>query len=211
MIKVSKKRTVLIALFILPLVFFLVLSTGINNFKKLPIVTQEVFEINTSKVQLKNHISVVCFLGSNIDSIQGGVFNLNQKIYKPFFGFTDFQMIGIYPKDQESKALKLKKKLGEFTDMSRWKFIGLLPDEIENLHKSFNTRESLKNLYSSRAFIIDKNLNLRGRVNDEDSDNGILYGYNMISVAELNNKMKDDVKIVLAEYRLALKQNKRKI
>ena len=29
----------------------------------------------------------------------------------------------------------------------------------------------------------------------------------MKSVAELNNKMKDDVKVVLAEYRLALKKN----
>ena len=29
----------------------------------------------------------------------------------------------------------------------------------------------------------------------------------MNSVAELNKKMKDDVKVVLAEYRLALKKN----
>ena len=37
--------------------------------------------------------------------------------------------------------------------------------------------------------------------------NGKLFGYNMQSVAELNDKMKDDVKVVLAEYRLALKKN----
>jgi hypothetical protein len=35
----------------------------------------------------------------------------------------------------------------------------------------------------------------------------MLYGFNSQSVAEINNKMVDDVKIILAEYRLALKKN----
>ena len=52
-------------------------------------------------------------------------------------------------------------------------------------------------------FIIDKKGFLRGR-NDSD---GIKFGYDMRSVAELNNYMVDDVKIILAEYRLALKKN----
>jgi hypothetical protein len=34
-----------------------------------------------------------------------------------------------------------------------------------------------------------------------------LYGYDIRSVAVLNNKMEDDVKVLLAEYRLALKKN----
>ena len=54
-------------------------------------------------------------------------------------------------------------------------------------------------------FIIDKDENLRWRKDDEDE--GTKYGFNTTSVAELNNKMEDDVKIILAEYRLALKKN----
>ena len=54
-------------------------------------------------------------------------------------------------------------------------------------------------------FIIDKESKLRGR--DDDEDQKIKYGFNTISVADLNNKMEDDVKIILAEYRLALKKN----
>ena len=46
---------------------------------------------------------------------------------------------------------------------------------------------------------------LRGR--DDDNDSGTLYGYNSSSVAELTKKMTDDIKIILAEYRLALKKN----
>ena len=34
-----------------------------------------------------------------------------------------------------------------------------------------------------------------------------MFGYNSSSVAEINNKMVDDVKVILAEYRLALKKN----
>ena len=60
-------------------------------------------------------------------------------------------------------------------------------------------------LGSPYVFIIDKERNLRGR--KEDEDEGTKYGFNTNSVAELNNKMEDDVKIILAEYRLALKKN----
>ncbi len=60
-------------------------------------------------------------------------------------------------------------------------------------------------LGSHYVFIIDKDRNLRGR--DEDEDEGLKYGFDATSVAELNNKMEDDVKVILAEYRLALKKN----
>ena len=209
----TKKRVVLLSLFILPLVFFLVLSTGVNNFKKLPTVTENITDIQSSdstKMKLKEQISIVCFIGNDIDLSKGGIFNLNQKIYKPFYGFKDFQLVVIYPKNKKEEAEKLRKEISEFTDMSRWNLVGLDSLEIEAIYKSFNTKEVLKNLRSDKAFIVDKDLNLRGRNNDEDTLNGTLFGYNMNSVAELNNKMKDDVKIVLAEYRLAIKRNRNK-
>ena len=53
------------------------------------------------------------------------------------------------------------------------------------------------------VFIIDKAANLRGR--DDDEDDGVLYGFDARSVAQINKKMIDDVKVILAEYRLALK------
>ena len=53
------------------------------------------------------------------------------------------------------------------------------------------------------VFIIDKDGNLRGRNDDEKE--GTLYGFDARSVAQINKKMIDDVKVILAEYRLALK------
>ena len=208
---ISKKRIVLFLLFIFPLLFYLVLSSGINNFAKLPIVTKNITDIalidSSKKVQFKNNISVVCFLGDDISNIKGGVFNLNQKIYKPFYGFKNFQVIAIYPKDKEAGVQQLKKEVGAFTNMVKWKFVASSEEEIIALYESFNINESLHNLQATKAFIVDKEVNLRGRTDDKDQKDGLLFGYDMNSVAILKDKMKDDVKVLLAEYRLALKKN----
>lgn len=206
----TQKFIILFALFIVPLLFYIFLSSGINNFAKLPVLTKQVIDVaEVDKTQqFKNKISIVCFLGKDIDNVKGGFFNLNQKIYKPFYGFKDFQIIAIAPKGTEEKIAKLEKEIGAFTNMIKWKFVFASETEINVLYESLGSNQSLdENLYSSRAFIIDKEGQLRGRTDDKDYANGKLYGYNMQSVAELNNKMKDDVKVVLAEYRLALKKN----
>ncbi|MDY0781290.1 hypothetical protein [Tenacibaculum sp. IB213877] len=183
---------------------------GINNFAKLPVLTKNVMDVSVidKQHQFNRKISIVTFLGNDIEASKGEIFNLNQKIYKPFYGFKDFQMIVFAPKGTEEQVEKLKKEIGNFTPMEKWNFIIADKAEITFLYESFNTNESLDaNLHISKAFIIDKELNLRGRKNDKDMADGMLYGYDMQSVAELNNKMKDDVKVVLAEYRLALKKN----
>lgn len=213
--KITKKRAVLFALFILPLVFFLILSTGINNFKKLPVltnnITNSIAKDSSSTTSFKGKISVVCFFGDAVNNVKGGFFNLNQKIYKPFYGFTDFQMIAVYPEGAEKEVLKFKNEIEAFTDVQKWTFVPLATQEIETLFNSFQTPYELdEHWFSQRVFIVDKELNLRGRLEDKDIEGGKLYGYNTQSVAELNNKMKDDIKVVLAEYRLALKRNKNK-
>ncbi len=210
--KITKKRFVLVALFIFPLLFFLLLSTGINNFKKLPTLTQRVTNI---KVYDNNHtfidkVSIVCFIGSDVDKVKGSFFNLNQKIYKEFYGYIPFQLVAIYPEDSQEEVNQLKSKIAAFTDLSKWNFVGLSKEDIISFHASLKTGGQLdKNLYSNKAFIIDKESNLRGRDNDKDSYNGFIYGYDMNSVAELNNKMEDDVKVLLYEYRAAFKNKKK--
>ncbi len=198
-------------LFIFPLMFYLALQQGVNNFAKLPVVTKNITDVSlidsTKTTTLENKISIVCFLGDDIEAIKGGLFNLNQKIYKPFYGFKDFQIIAIYPKGKDQEVIELKKEISNFTDMVKWKFVASSKEEIDAFYASFKVEEPLTNYYSSKAFIIDREGGLRGRTDDEDAKDGKLFGYNMNSVAELNNKMKDDLKVVLAEYRLALKKN----
>jgi len=209
--KITKKRFVLIALFVFPLLFFLILSTGINNFKKLPTLTSAVsIHVLEDSISLTDHVTVLCFLGNDVATKKGGFFNLNQKIYKEFYGYRPFQIIAVYPKSSENDVDKLKSDLSAFTDMSKWNFISINRDTILTLYKNLKTNKMLdSSLYSNQVYLLDKELNLRGRDNDGEEKNEIMYGYNIESVAELNNKMEDDIKVLLYEYRAAFK-NKNK-
>ena len=204
-----KKTFVLVVLFILPLVAYLFFASGINNFGKLPVLTDQVEEITafSGDNQLQNRITILGFLGYDIDQKKGNVFNLNQKIYKPFYEFYDFQMVMVVPEGLENEVEDIRNELGTFTDISKWHFVYGTDDQIRSLFNSLETDLELEeSLGTPYVFIIDKDRQLRGR--DDDEDEGLKYGFNATSVAELNNKMEDDVKIILAEYRLALKKNK---
>lgn len=211
----TKKRIVLFLLFIFPLICFLILSTGENNFKKLPIITPNVIDISeidsSNNFQLKDNVSIVCFLGSEVNANKSGLFNLNEKVYKKFTDYKKFQILAIFPIGQKIEAEELKKEIGAFTDMQKWKFVESSREEIEVFYSSFGFNEPLVNLSSTKAFLIDKNLNLRGRLNDDGIENNKLIGYNLNSVAELNGKLKDDVKVLYYEYYAAFKtKNKNK-
>ena len=209
--KITKKRFVLIALFVFPLLFFLILSTGINNFKKLPTLTNTVsLDVLEDSIPLSDHVSVLCFLGNDVATKKGGFFNLNQKIYKEFYGYRPFQIIAVYPKSSKDDVDKLKSDLGAFTDMSKWNFFAMEKETIKKLHQNLKTKKILDtSLYSKQVYLLDKELNLRGRDQEGDDESQIMYGYNIESVAELNNKMEDDIKVLLYEYRAAFK-NKNK-
>ena len=204
-----KKYGVLTVLFVFPLVIYLFFASGVNNFAKLPVLTENVVDVaNFSDQSFQNKITVLGFLGTNIDQKQGDALNLNQKIYKRFFEFTDFQFLMIQPLGTEAQAASLLEKLssGTNTDTRNWKFVFTYPKQIHRLFNSLKTNVNLDtSLSSPYVFIIDKKKALRGR--DDDEDIGTLYGYDARSVAEINNKMEDDIKVILAEYRLALKKN----
>lgn len=203
-----KKTLVLVTLFVLPIVAYLFFASGVNNFGKLPILTENISDVAhlDENTTLKNKITILGFLGNDVDQKKGNAFNLNQKIYKRFCEFKDFQFVMIVPKGTENSVSELKEELGNLADVKKWEFIFADESRITDFFSSLETDLSLdENLSTPYVFIIDKDLNLRGRMNDEDE--GTKFGFNTTSVADLNNKMEDDVKIILAEYRLALKKN----
>jgi len=214
--KKLRNKIILSILFFGPLVFYLFLLTGTNNFAKLPVLTNNVDDVvdfnSENDIELKNNISILCFFGEDLLQHKTNALNLNEKIYKHFYGFKDFQFVVVLPKGSEEKAKQLKKELGVTTNVDKWYFIFGAEKEVQNMFESLNTTYKLdEHLYTPYAFIIDREMNLRGRNDDEDTIDGMLYGYNAESVATVHQEMVDDVKVVLAEYRLALKKNKRKI
>ncbi len=203
-----KKTFVLLVLFVLPLVAYLFFASGVNNFGRLPTLTEKVSDLDAldTEVRLQDKITILGFLGRDASLRKGNAFNLNQKIYKRFYEFNDFQMVMVMPMGTEEIAQEINKELSNLTNTSNWNFIFAEDRTIEELFASLKTDLQLdEGLGTPYVFIIDKNRNLRGRKDDEDE--GTKYGFNTTSVAELNNKMEDDVKIILAEYRLALKKN----
>lgn len=210
----TKKFWLLFALIIGPLLFYLFILKSSAQFRFLPILNKNIEDVatyNSDSITFKKHINVVLFLGDDLLHKKTNALNLNEKIYKRFYKFNNFQFVVILPKGTENKAENLKKELRFNTDIRYWKFVFLDPKDIYKLVKSFNKNISIdKDSYVKEAFIIDKNSYLRGRNDDEDSANGILYGYNAESISTIHKKMVDDVKVLLAEYRLALKKNKKK-
>tara|TARA_Y100000739_G_scaffold56748_1_gene46529 strand:- start:628 stop:1287 length:660 start_codon:yes stop_codon:yes gene_type:complete len=213
MTKNLKKYLILAFLFFFPIFVYVFLSTGINNFAKLPVLTENVMDIeniegNIANVSFKNKISIVAFWGGDVNNKKSEALNLNQKIYKRFNEFQDFQFVLLHNKDDNEVIESLKSDLvsGVGTDLKNWNFIPTTQSNIKMIFDSFNTNIELDQSFSTPyVFIVDRDLSLRGR--DDDKDIGMLYGFNSQSVAEINNKMVDDVKIILAEYRLALKKN----
>ncbi|MFL3662216.1 MAG: hypothetical protein ACI6PN_10740, partial [Polaribacter sp.] len=72
----TKKRVVLFLLFIFPLICFLLLSTGKNNFTKLSTLTKnvtDVLEIDPTKSNtLSGNVSIICFLGEDVNKNKAG-------------------------------------------------------------------------------------------------------------------------------------------
>lgn len=210
-----KKYTVLVVLFVLPLVTYLFFASAVHSFANLPtlitnaLVTKELpSAINEDSIILENKINIITFLGDDVAVQKAFAFNLKEKIYDKNKDFQDFQVISIVAENQTQEVEDFIYEINLTSDVKNWKFAVLpfseakrLLQQLTNNEVQFNTEYHLP-----YAFIVDKKGDLRGRIDDKDY--GKILGYNMQSIADLNNKMVDDVKVILAEYRLELKKYK---
>ena len=117
---------------------------------------------STKSTSLKNKISIICFLGDDMAKIKGGIFNLNQKIYRRFHEFNDFQMVMLVSNGQEESVEALKTELGQLSPVDKWNFVFTTPDEIRTIFNGLKTNLTLdNNSGTSHVFIIDKDRNLK--------------------------------------------------
>ena len=210
-----KKNLVLFVLFILPIVAYLFFASGINSFAKLPTITKNIPEIKTWKtldnklVALTGKITILGFLGQDVIKHKGNIFNLYEKIFDRNKNFKDFQMVMIVPNGSQEQVKELQKVLVTLGTQAGWNFVFGSAEEINSFYSKMNLVGNLDTtLATPNVFIIDKKRNLRGRKgHDKKGKSEYKEGYNTKFVSELYNEMTDDVKIILAEYRLALKKN----
>jgi hypothetical protein len=205
-----KKNIVLFVLFVLPIVAYLFFASGVNSFTKLPVITPKIADfgnwksLDGKKVSLDKKITVLGFSGSQILNNRGNYFNLNEKIYKRYNGFEDLQFVVVCPLGTENEAQKVLDALRPFTDVKGWNFIFASPEEIKTFYSQLKLKGKLdENLGTSNVYIVDKERNLRGRKDEKEYKEG----YDTFHPSELSNEMLDDFKIILYEYRAALKKN----
>ena len=120
-------------------------------------------------------------------------------------------MIIVVPLGKEKECQKIIDELAPITgDMNGWKFVFSTPEKIQEFYDSYKLMGQLdENKGTPAVIIVDKELNHRGRKGkNRKGENEYKESYNTISAADLHNEMTDDVKILLREYRLALKKNK---
>jgi hypothetical protein len=210
-----KKKFVLFVLFVLPLAAYLFFASGVNSFAKLPILTKSLPEITSWKsdsktpIQLQNKITILGFTGTDLKKRRGNFFNLYEKIYKKDEQFKDFQVVFIAPVGTEKKIDSLKIDLKKLGSIVGWKFVFATNIQINQFYNQMKLQTKLdQDLGSQMVYIIDKKRNLRGRKGKSvKGEEEYKEGYNTSLVSELHNEMTDDVKVILAEYRLALKIN----
>jgi len=206
-----KKIFVVTVLFALPIVAYLFFASGVHDFAKLPTLTpgiQDLEEFRTASgdtVSLDDNITILGFFGEQPLEYSGHSYNLGEKIYDNYYKFLDFQLLIAVPEGTQEQVKELEQELAKITNPLKWKFIYGSPEAIKSLFSSLQSDLQLdEQLATPYVFLIDKDGDLRGR--DDDEDDGLLYGYDTRSVATLDDKMNDDVKVILAEYRLALKK-----
>jgi hypothetical protein len=209
-----KKNIVLFSLFILPIVAYLFFASGVNTFSKLPTLTAKIPEfgnwnsLNKEKIQLQGKITILSFGGLDVLKNRGNYFNLNEKIYQRYHLFKDLQFVVLSPIGTENDVTIFKNQLAPTTDMTQWKFVFATPEEITSFYNQLHLKkDTLTSTFgNNNVYIIDKERNLRGRkVNGEKE---YKEGYSMFHVSELHNEMLDDFKIILYEYKAALKKNR---
>jgi hypothetical protein len=205
-----KKNLVLFTLFVLPIVAYLFFASGVNSFTKLPVLTPKIPDfkdwssLNGEQVSLNNKITILGFSGLELMKNRGNYFNLNQKIYQRYHEFEDLQFVVLCPLGTENDAKHILKQLSAITDVSRWHFVFAKTDEIQNYYDQLKLVGKLDPYFGTpNVFIVDKERNLRGRKDKDDYKEG----YNTFHLSELSNEMLDDFKIILYEYRAALKKN----
>ncbi len=209
-----KKNIVLFSLFVLPIVAYLFFASGVNTFSKLPTLTAKIPEfgnwksLDEEQIKLQGKITILSFGGTDVLENRGNYFNLNEKIYQRYHKFNDLQFVVLSPIGTENDVKVFRDQLATTTDMTQWKFVFASPSDITNFYNQLELKKDklTANFGNNNVYIIDKERNLRGRKISDEKE--YKEGYSMFYVSELHNEMLDDFKIILYEYKAALKKNR---
>ncbi len=210
-----KRNLVLGILFFLPVVFLLFLYPSTHNYNPLDVVNQNILELDqfsthsNEPVLLEDQITILGFLGENPLNHAVASSNIKELVYDKFKGFKRFQIIIVVPNGTEEQIEDLKLKINNYEDPKFWHYVFGQPNDIQYLYNSLKSKSVLDtDLSTEEIFIIDQDLNQRGRLDDRNKKEletnqspYPLYSYNSIDIDDIKNKMSDDLRVLFTEYR----------
>ncbi|NNC45647.1 MAG: hypothetical protein HKN99_07180 [Winogradskyella sp.] len=216
-----KRNIVLGILFFLPVIFLLFLYPSKHNYTPLDVIQTDVKEITnfssdaSDKIMLKDHITILAFLGET--PLENGIAasNLKELVYDKFKGFKKFQIVVAVPYGTEVKIKELKQEINTYEDLKFWHYVYGTPEDIKGLFNSLKFDTVLRpDLSTDVVYIIDTERNQRGRLDGRDEremktnkPTYMLTGYDCIDIRDIKNKMSDDLRILFTEYRQKRKGN----
>jgi protein SCO1 len=223
-----KKYLVLFALLLLPSLLYLYLIQGKHNFAHLPFVsyTDELGELKQREAPsfafpdqngdtlrseaLAGKIYVVNFFFTSCPSICPIMTANLTKVHERFAHYDDLHIVSITvdPKRDTPETLK-EYAVSRRIDSPNWHFITGDKDSLYSvaykfLSSAMEDDSALGGFLHTEYFVlVDKEGKLRSREDDLGNLIGVYDGTNSAHV----NDLIDDIKILIAEYNLALKKN----
>lgn len=223
--KTLKKILVLFTLLLLPTLLYIVLTTGKHNFVNLPyLITEEgdtafippfSFTNQDGKIftnaDYKDKIYVADFFFTTCPGICKIMTGNMKRLQDDFEKNEDFRLLShtVNPdKDTEEILKKYAEERGANTAV--WNFVTGPKEDIYKIAESYFANASPDSLapggflHSEYFVLVDKEGKIRCRLED---DGNVKAVYDGTSTSDMN-KLKDDIKVLIAEYNLALKRNK---
>lgn len=225
-----RKYLVLFIILLLPSLLYLLLTTGRHNFAHLPVLTYT-DELGQQQVRMaprfrfinqdstivdnatvKDKVYVVDFFFTRCPSICPIMTENMRKVYDRFKGYEDFAVIShtVDPVNDTPHALA-EYAIKRHIEGDRWYFVTGEKDSLYAAayqYLSSAMEDSLAPggfLHTEYFVLVDKDGQLRSRIDDEGNMIGVYDGTDMQQV----NNLIDDIKVLMAEYRLELKENNR--
>ena len=117
-----KRYGILSVLFFLPVAFLLMLLPAKHHYIPLDIVKYGVkdlvgFSSEEKEILLKDHISVIGFLGNNPMDMSITASNVKELVYDKFKGFKKFQVIMIVPNGTKAQTEELKAEISGYEEL----------------------------------------------------------------------------------------------
>ena len=208
-----KQGLVLFSILLLPFLLYfslVLLSKTAHLITTLPVIDSnprlQLSGGEFSEANLRNKVSVLVFNGDMDAQNSAVITRLYEKTYHPYRLMEDLQLVSFVTSDSAKSRLERALLTLNGKKPENWKICvkpcAQIARALSSLQPALRANPGCGSYY---VLLLDKDLALRGRL--KDPKYGSLHAYDASNASMLNSELQDDIRILLAEYRLERKKN----